>query len=659
MSDSLPGSLPEPPLWSPSPSRRKQTRMYQFMESVHQQFDATVIDYPSLHRWSCEHKEQFWPFLADYLDIPLKGYASVVEESDAMQSARWFPGARINYAQQMLRHSGSQAALVFCGEFRGESGSRRELSRDQLKALVARAANALRSAGIQPGDRVAGFMPNIPETVVMMLATASIGAVWSSCSPDFGAQGVLDRFGQIEPKVLVAADSYLYNGKEIDCRERIAALVNAIPSIELAVIVPFFDNLKDINTIAKSCHFARFLADDETLTFTELPFDHPLCILYSSGTTGKPKCIVHGHGGTLLQHAKELMLHTDLHEHDTFFYFTTCGWMMWNWLASGLVAGATLVLFDGSPFHPGPDALWRIAERERVSVFGTSARYLAALQKSGFAPRTSCSLENLRVLLSTGSPLPHEGFEFVYQSIGTDLMLASISGGTDIVSCFALGNPMGAVYSGQLQCSGLGMDVAFFNDQGQPVAGERGELVCRRSFPSRPVMFWNDVDGQRYRNAYYSRFEGIWAHGDYGELTPEQGVIIYGRADAVLNPGGVRIGTAEIYRQVDKVEDVLESLAVGQRTQDASDERIILFVRLRDGLTLSAELEACIRKTIRSNASPRHVPALILQAPDLPRTVSGKLTELTVKALIHGEPVNNIEALANPEALAFFYKLPV
>ena len=640
----------EKPLWSPSLEQVQKTQLWAFLKSVNHKFGYQFSDYDELHAWSCEHREEFWPHLIEFLDLPVAGYTAVVDDSAGMFSAAWFPGATLNYAEQLLRHKGPEAAIIF----RGENGSRCEISRDELRVLVGQTANALRKAGIRQGDRVAGFMPNMPETIIAMLATVSLGAIWSSCSPDFGSQGVLDRFGQIAPKLLIAADGYHYNGKAIDCLPRIAELVEQIPSVETVVVVPFSDERPA--GIPNSVKWGEFLDADSVLTFAQVPFDHPLCILYSSGTTGVPKCIVHGHGGTLLQHGKELVLHTDIRPEERFFYFTTCGWMMWNWLVSGLMTGATLVLFDGSPFYPGPDVLWRIAEEENVSVFGTSARYLGALQKAGFEPAKSCNLPNLRAVLSTGSPLPHEGFEFVYNAIGRDLILSSISGGTDIVSCFALGNPIKPVYRGQLQCRGLGMDVQFLNDAGVPVTGERGELVCRKSFPSRPVMFWADEDSSRYRKAYYASYENIWAHGDYGELTPEGGVIIHGRSDAVLNPGGVRIGTAEIYRQVEKVNEVLESLAVGQRLD--GDERVVLFVRLRDNLQLDDILQKHIRKTIRDNATPRHVPAVIVQAPDLPRTVSGKLTELAVRALIHGEEVKNSDALANPESLTFFKELP-
>ncbi|WP_196221470.1 acetoacetate--CoA ligase, partial [Sansalvadorimonas verongulae] len=589
--------MSEKPLWTPSPEHISQTQLWQFLQSVNDTFDKQFASYDELYAWSCERREEFWPHLARFIELPLSGYTSVVDESDGMFSAKWFSGATINYAEHLLRHQGSETAIIF----RGEDGSRREMSRNQLREQVGRTANALRKAGITQGDRVAGFMPNMPETVIAMLATVSLGAIWSSCSPDFGSQGVLDRFEQIEPKLLIAADSYHYNGKPIDCLPRIAELSERLPSVENIVVVPFTGHMDA--EYQQGVAWSDFLDSNSSLCFTQVPFDHPLCILYSSGTTGVPKCIVHGHGGTLLQHGKELALHTDLRPGERFFYFTTCGWMMWNWLVSGLMTGATLVLFDGSPFYPGPEALWRMAEEENVSVLGTSSRYLGALQKSGFEPIKECFLPNLRTVLSTGSPLPHEGFEFVYRSIRSDVILSSISGGTDIVSCFALGNPVKPVYRGQLQCRGLGMAVQFYGDTGQSVTGERGELVCLKSFPSRPVMFWGDKDGSRYRKAYYSSYKNIWTHGDYGELTAEGGVIIHGRSDAVLNPGGVRIGTAEIYRQVEKVDQVLESLAVGQRKDD--DERVVLFVRLRDGIKLDDVLQTYIRKTIRAHATPR------------------------------------------------------
>ncbi|MEC9484119.1 MAG: acetoacetate--CoA ligase, partial [Halomonas sp.] len=493
--------------------------------------------------------------------------------------------------------------------------------------------------------------------VIGMLAAASLGAVWSSCSPDFGFNGVLDRFGQIQPKVLIATDGYTWNGKPIDTRERVAKISEAIDSLNQVVVFPFLHDEADIRGIDKAVTWHDYLDNGaHEVTFEPQPFDHPLYILYSSGTTGAPKCIVHSAGGTLLQHVKEHRLHTDLRADDVLFYYTTCGWMMWNWLASGLASGATLILFDGSPFSPSPDVLWTLAEREGITVFGTSAKYIAACEKEGLRPGHSHDLSRLRAVLSTGSALAHESFDYVYRDIKPDLLLASISGGTDIVSCFALGCPIRPVYRGQLQCRGLGMAVEVFDDDGQPIREAKGELVCTRPFPSMPIGFWNDPDGERYRDAYFATFPGIWAHGDYAEITAEDGLIIHGRSDAVLNPGGVRIGTAEIYRQVEKVEGVLESLCIGQEWHD--DSRVVLFVRLQAGRELDDALRDEIRRTIRANTSPRHVPAKIIQVSDIPRTLSGKIVELAVRNVVHGQPVKNQDALANPEALDLYSNLP-
>ena len=520
---------------------------------------------------------------------------------------------------------------------------------------MARVADGLRDAGVVAGDRVAGFLPNVPAAVVAMLAATSLGATWSSCSPDFGIRGVLDRFGQIAPKVLFTADGYVYAGKTIDSLERVGGILASLPSVQRVVVVPHLSAPSDLSRVRNAVGYDDFGRPAE-LRFERLSFDHPLYILYSSGTTGTPKCIVHGAGGTLLQHLKEHQLHCDLRPDDRLFFFTTCGWMMWNWLASALASAATLVLYDGSPLHPDEGALWRLAEDAGVTQFGTSPKYLAALAKSGFRPRDRARLPQLRMLLSTGSPLAHEQFDFVRDAIGPQVQLASISGGTDIVSCFALGNPVLPVYRGELQCRGLGMSVEVFDEQGRPLRGERGELVCTRPFPSMPVGFWNDADGSRYRAAYFERFPGVWWHGDYAMLTEHDGVVILGRSDAVLNPGGVRIGTAEIYRQVEKLEEILESLAIGQAWEN--DVRVVLFVRLRPGVALDAALERRIREVIRTNTTPRHVPARIVAVPDIPRTISGKIVELAVRDVVHGRPVRNTDALANPDALEHFRDLP-
>jgi acetoacetyl-CoA synthetase len=630
-----------PILWRPDEARIKASAMYRFMRA--QGFN----DYADLHRWSIDDSPGFWQALAEFCDVRFAAAAERVLARPAnIMDAGWFEGAEVNYAEHLLRHRGDRAALVFCGE----NGARRELSFDALRAAVAAVAGGLRAAGVKRGDRVAGLLPNCPEAVIAMLATTSIGATWSSCSPDFGINGVVDRFGQIEPKVLFACDGYTYNGKRIDSRPVVAGVADAIPSIETIVVAPFLGAAEDPG---EGCVAWRdFGVPGHELTFDAVPFNHPLYIMYSSGTTGVPKCIVHGHGGSLLQHLKEHALHTDLSTADRLFYFTTCGWMMWNWLVSGLASGATLILFDGSPFFDDGYGLWKMAEREEITVFGTSAKYIAALEKAGVRPADDFELSRLRAVLSTGSPLAPASFDFVYEAIGNDLLLASIAGGTDILSCFILGNPMLPVRRGEIQCRGLGMAVDVFDDDGNPVVGQQGELVCTRPFPSAPVGFWNDPDGARYRAAYFERFPGIWAHGDFVEVTAAGGFVMHGRSDAVLNPGGVRIGTAEIYRQVETLNEIIESIAIGQNWDD--DVRVILFVVLRDGVQLDDALQARIRAVIRENTTPRHVPAKIVAVPDIPRTKSGKIVELAVRSVVHGEAVKNTEALANPEALEHF-----
>jgi len=579
----------------------------------------------------------------------------IIENAGAMPGARFFPSARLNFAENLLRYRDGQPALVF----RNERGARSELSYEELNDEVARIAAGLQDAGVVAGDRVAAFMPNIPETVIAMLAAASLGAIWSSCSPDFGLSAVVDRFGQISPKVLFAADGYFYGGKTLYSLPLVADLAQRLPSLRALVLVSYASPKAALERIAgsaaKVAHWQAFGSTCGALEFLEYPFDQPLYILYSSGTTGKPKCIVHGAGGTLLQHQKEHLLHTDVRREDRLFYFTTCGWMMWNWLVSALATGTTLVLYDGSPFHPDPGVLWRMAQEERLSIFGTSAKYLASLEKSGFVPARALELPALRTILSTGSPLLPEGFDFVYRDVKTDVQLSSISGGTDIVSCFALGCPTRPVYRGEIQCRGLGMRVEVFDGAGRSIRGERGELVCTAPFPSMPLGFWGDADGSRYRAAYFERFPGVWHHADYAELTAHDGLIIYGRSDAVLNPGGVRIGTAEIYTAVEGLAEIAEALAVGQDWQ--GDVRIVLFVRLQKDYALDAALDKKIRTTIRERTTPRHVPAKIIAVPDLPRTLSGKLTELAVRNVIHGRRVDNRDALANPEALEHFRDL--
>jgi acetoacetyl-CoA synthetase len=651
------------PIWAPSAERIGRANMTAFLQWVRQRRPAgaeAVSDFSALYRWSVERPESFWPEVWRFCGVvaeeqPGKDpWDSVVLGLDRMGppdpelGPRWFGGARLNFAENLLRYRDEREALVFWNE----RGRGRALTYRELGAQVGMVAGALERQGIGPGDRVAGFLPNLPEAVIAMLATASLGAIWTSCSPDFGANGVLDRFGQIRPRILFCADGYLYAGKTIDSLARVRDVLQRLPEIERVIVVPYLDDRPDLSGITGGVHWSDWLRTEATAgPSRRFPFDHPLYIMYSSGTTGLPKCMVHGAGGTLLQHLKELVLHTDLTRDDRIFYFTTCGWMMWNWLVSGLAAGATVVLFDGAPLSP-PAVLWDMAERERITVFGTSAKYLALAEKQGLRPGSTHDLAALRTILSTGSPLAPSGFDYVYREIKRDLHLASISGGTDIISCFALGNPIAPVWPGELQTRGLGMAVEVFDEDGRPVRGRDGELVCTRAFPSMPVSFWNDPEGAKYQAAYFEHYPGVWRHGDWARLTEHDGLVISGRSDATLNPGGVRIGTAEIYRQVEQLPEVIESLVVGQEWE--GDVRIVLFVRLRPDLHLDDALRDRIRKRIREHASPHHVPRRIVQVADIPRTISGKITELAVREMIHGRPVTNREALANPAALELF-----
>ena len=644
------------PLWRPAPERVAASRMDAFRRFINQRHGLALADYAALHQWSVSAVADFWQAVAEFFAVDFSAPPTrVLDNPDAMPGAQWFAGAELNFAAHLLRRRDEHPALVAISE----DGQREQLSYVELAARVAGLQQHLLALGVQPGDRVAALMPNTWQTVVGMLAAASIGAVWSSCSPDFGAQGVVDRFGQIEPRVLIACSGHRYAGKQLDMSSKLAEILPQLGGLQQLIMVPYGGVqpcLAEFASVVSTVHWDHVSQPAGSPAFTALPFAQPLYILYSSGTTGVPKCIVHGAGGTLLQHLKEHGLHTDLGSEDVLFYFTTCGWMMWNWLVSGLALGATLVLYDGSPFEPSADRLIDLIDAEGISVFGTSAKYLAALEKAGVEPHRSHQLRRLKAVLSTGSPLAHEGFDYVYRSFKPDLCLSSISGGTDIVSCFALGNPTAPVWRGELQCKGLGMAVEVWGDEGQRLSEGKGELVCSKPFPSMPLGFWKDEGGSRFRAAYFERFPGVWAHGDYAEETPHGGLIIHGRSDAVLNPGGVRIGTAEIYRQVEKVEAVLESLAIGQQWQ--GDVRVVLFVRLRDGVALDAALEAEIRQVIRANATPRHVPAKIVGVSDIPRTRSGKIVELAVRNVVHGLPVKNTDALANPEALELFRALP-
>jgi len=638
------------PIWEPSKERIERANLSRFIRFVQTEHKAQVGDYYGLYDYSIRQPEAFWRAVWEFCGIRASGdFDEVLVDGDKMPGARWFPGVRLNFAQNLLRYKDERIALIA----RNEWGHKRESTYAQLHEEVGKLAHALREAGVVAGDRIAGFMPNIPETVIAMLAATSLGATWSSCSPDFGINGVVDRFGQIAPKVLFTADAYPYGGKSFDCLGKIRDVLAQIPSIEKLVVVAYSGAALKLDGIANAVAWPDFLGNEaRELEFTSTAFDHPLYVMYSSGTTGVPKCIVHGAGGTLIQHLKELVLHTDLKREDKIFYYTTCGWMMWNWLVSSLAVGATLVLYDGSPSHPDASALWDLVDEVGISVFGTSAKWIAASEKAGVKPCESHKLTTLKTILSTGSPLADESFDYVYRDVKQRVLLASISGGTDIISCFALGNPLLPVYRGELQCRGLGLKVEILDDDGKPLRGEKGELACTAPFPCMPVGFWGDADGSKYKNAYFSKVENVWCHGDHALLTEHDGIVIYGRSDAVLNPGGVRIGTAEIYRQVEQLPEVLESIAVGQDWDN--DVRVILFVRLREGFTLDDALRERIRKQIRANTTPRHVPAKILQVADIPRTISGKITEIAVRETIHGRPVKNTDALANPQALHLF-----
>ncbi|MBW1682689.1 MAG: acetoacetate--CoA ligase [Deltaproteobacteria bacterium] len=641
-------------LWEPSSEAVKKTNMYKFFGFVNEKYGLNISDYNTLWEWSVEDIPNFWAAVWDFVQIKAsKPYDEVVDDPAKLPGARWFSGAELNFAENLLRYRDEQTALIF----RGEDSVRRTVTYKELYDEVARTAKSLREAGVKSGDRVVGFVPNMPEAIIAMLAATSTGATWSSCSPDFGIKGVLDRFGQIKPKVLFTADGYWFKGKPLDSLERIGAILKELPSIEKVVVIPYTNERPDISAVPNAVHYADFKSAESGLEidFEQLPADHPLYIMYSSGTTGLPKCMVQSAGGVLINQLKELVLHTDLKREDTIFYFTTCGWMMWNWLTCSLGVGATLVLYDGNPFHPDPWALWKMAEDEGITVFGTSAGYIAAMMNAEVKPRERFALKPLRAVLSTGSPLSVEGFEYIYETVKSDLQLASISGGSDINGCFAAGDPTSPVYAGELQCRCLGMKVEAFDEQGRPVRNQQGELVCTAASPSMPIYFWDDPDGAKYHAAYFDVYPNVWRHGDFIEINDRGGVVIYGRSDATLNPGGVRIGTAEIYRQVEALPEIADSLVVGQNWKN--DVRVILFVKMEEGRELTDELKNKIRVTLRTNASPRHVPAKIIEVPDIPYTLNMKKVELAVKKVIEGKAVLNKDALSNPESLDYFADL--
>jgi acetoacetyl-CoA synthetase len=638
-------------LWEPTQERIKNTNMYRFMNFINEKYSKNFSEYPSLYQWSVENIPDFWAAMWEFAEIKAsKPYDQIIDDLGKMPGAKWFSGTRLNFAENLLRYRDNRTALIF----KGEDQVTARMTYAELYDEVARVVGSLRAAGVKAADRVVGFMPNMPETIIAMLAATSIGATWSSCSPDFGIKGVLDRFGQIQPKVLFTADGYFFKGKRLDSLERISSIIKELPSIEKLVVVPYTEKNPDIIGLPNAILYNDFKSSESNLEieFEQLPFEHPIYIMYSSGTTGLPKCMVQSAGGILIHHLKELMLHTDLKREDTIFYFTTCGWMMWNWLVSSLAVGATLVLFDGNPFHPDPGALWEMAQDEKITIFGTSAGYIAALKNAGVKPVKTYDLAPLKSVLSTGSPLSMEGFEYIYQEIKEDLQLASISGGTDLNGCFALGNPIGPVYSGELQCRGLAMKVMAFDEDGKSVINQQGELVCAAPFPSMPIYFWSDPDGKKYHDAYFDVYPDVWRHGDYIVVNERGGVTIYGRSDATLNPGGVRIGTAEIYRQVDRLKEIEDSVVVGQDWKN--DVRVILFVKMAEGYELTDDIVNKIKNAIRTNASPRHVPTKILAIPDVPYTHNMKKVELAVKKVIHNQPVLNKDSLRNPESLDYY-----
>ncbi len=645
------------PLWVPSEERIAHSNMHAFMKYAEQVNGSSFKNYNDLYAWSITDIEEFWKSIWVISGIIHSHKYTTVLKNKSMPGSVWFDGAKLNFAENLLKYRDSNIAIISSRENFPDI----KITYNELYELTASVAFNLKKIGVRKGDRVAGFITNIPEAVIAMLAVTSIGAIWSSCSPDFGYQGVLDRFGQIKPKILIAIESYYYNGKKINCSEKIKLITDKIPGLEKTILVKEFSDLKDdssneFNIDQRIIYFNSLICNRaEPLVFEQFPFNHPVYIMYSSGTTGIPKCIVHGAGGTLLQHFKEHSLHTNLSRHDIITYFTTCGWMMWNWLISSLQIGATVYLYDGSPSHPNIKILWKIIEDNRITIFGTSPRFISICEKAGLVPQNEFNLSSLRTILSTGSPLPEESFHWIYKNVKQDLQLSSISGGTDIISCFMLGCPVLPVYEGEIQCRGLGMKVEAFDDSGEPVLNGKGELVCTEPFPSMPVSFWNDPEGSKYRNAYFNNYPGIWRHGDYIKITNTGGVIVYGRSDATLKPGGIRIGTSEIYRVVEQMEEVVDSLVIGQKWEN--DIRVVMFVVLRGNRLLTSELSDRIKQNIKNQTTQRHVPSKIIQVTDIPRTISGKKVEIAVTKIIHGEPVENKDALANPESLSQFYNI--
>jgi acetoacetyl-CoA synthetase len=636
-------------LWQPKKEKAERSQMNEFLNVIRKKYNQDIKDYYTLHQWSIENVADFWEEFWDYSQIIYsKNYDKVVDEPKKMPGAKWFSSARLNYAENLLRRRDNHPAIIF----RGEDNVKKTITYKELFDEVHKVAEGLKRLGIKKGDRVAGFMPNMPETIIAMLAASSIGAIWSSSSPDFGIKGVLDRFSQIEPKIIFSADGYYFKGKIFDSQEKLKGILDKLPSVENVVMIKYTGNL-DLETMPKAMSWEDLAQPSkEEMTFEQLPFDHPLYIMYSSGTTGLPKSIVHSAGGTLIQHLKELILHCDLNEDDVIFYFTTCGWMMWNWFISSLAVGSTIVCYDGNPFYTAPDALLKMSDELDISIFGTSEKYIASLEAAGVVPKEISGFPKLKAITSTGSPLSDESFEYVYNKWKKNVQLSSISGGTDIISCFVLGNPILPVYKGEIQCSGLGMDVDSFDENGNTVIGDKGELVCKSAFPSMPIYFWNDENREKYKNAYFTVYENIWWHGDYIRISEHGGITMFGRSDATLNPGGVRIGTSEIYRVVENMEEIDDSVVVGQKYED--DERVILFVKLNNKFKLTDELKKKIASIIRTNCSPRHIPAIILDVPDVPYTINGKKIEIAVRKIIHGEEVKNKDALANPESLNYY-----